>query len=928
MLRACDMLRRAGAARGRAWAVHARLVSSAAERVVTEAFRAHGHREARLDPLGLAHPERCPELGEAIAAEAAEVGDEAMARLRSVYCGSVGAEFSHVESLEERDWIAREMESTGGAAPTLTPAEASNAHMLMTMALEYELFMQRKFTSFKRYSGEGAEGVLPGVFAMLHDLARGGVTDAVVGMNHRGRLGLMLSVLDFPAQRLFAKVLGHSEFPADWGLADDVSSHLFHSVRKSFAGSPPLDVSLLPNPSHLEAVDPVVAGKARAKQKRGRNAVPVLLHGDAAFAGQGVVYEACGMANLPGFTAGGTLHVVTNNQLGFTATQREGRSSRYCTDVAKGIGAPVFHVNAEDVPAVVRACRLAAAFRTRFGKDAFVDVVCYRRHGHNEVDEPAFTQPAMYGAIRARGSPVEAFRAALIRDGVLTEAKVDQLRSKLVSHLEQSLEAARGGERGDDPVSAFQGAWAGHRLATPADMHAQPVTGVPVSRVEKAVSASVRLPEGFSPHRRLERSHIKARLAALGDSGGEGSVDWATAEAAAFGTLLQEGTAVRLSGQDAERGTFSHRHAVLHDQHSGERHSPLAEYARRLRGGGEGSWFEAHSSHLSEMAVLGFEYGHALDDPRQLVLWEAQFGDFANGAQVIVDQFVSGGESKWARQAGLVMLLPHGQDGAGPEHSSGRLERFLQLSDDAAPACDASAAWRSTASTNMIVANLTTAAQYFHFLRRQIVRPFRKPAVLMAPKQLLRLPQAESRIEELGEGTTFQPVLEEPEGRAPVPADRVHRVLLCSGKTYYDLAAARDAAKGEADRATAIIRVEVRGSGAGGSAKRCPPPPLLSHFPFPPLPPSLYSASSHPPTPGCCAGVVALPHRGGGGCARPLRRCGARGVGAGGAAERGGVVVRGASPAAGGRSCGVRGPARAGHARLGRVLPAQGAAGG
>ena len=800
--------------------------------------------------------------------------------LERIYCGSIGAEFEHAHSAEEREWFASQLEAHLPAFQ-LSPSDYKNYHRLLASAECFEQFLSRKLATLKRYGGEGAEAQLPALHTLLAAVLADGASHAIVSSAHRGRLATQVSLLRYPARKLFWKLRGQDDIPSGHHGLDDVSSHVAVSTDL-FVGRPwgsavapgpaaaaaadRIHVSLLPNPSHLEAVNPVAMGKARAMQDalRSQGAVAsICIHGDAAVAGQGVVYETLALSASADYAVGGTLHLICNNQVGFThATATAGA-------FARAAGFPILHVNAESPAHVVFACRLAAAYRAAFHKDAVVDLVGYRRNGHNEVDEPAFTNPGMYAGIRARASHTQALGQQLERAGVLSAAERDRHSAAVVAHLEREWEASEPGRQGGfsaalgsmgssgsvsgDGAAFAQGcgAWGGFRVAeTDEEVGASPATGVGLEALRAVGRASVALPPPpFQVHPRLLKGHIAPRLEAL-EAGKEDSVrgklacalrsarargqslprphshtppprppfspqptiDWATAEALAFGTLLLEQIPVRLAGQDSQRGTFSHRHAVLHCQSpagaaADARHTPLARLPRAAP-------FTPVSSPLTEFAALGFELGYSWQDPRSLVLWEAQFGDFANCAQAVIDTFVAGGESKWLRSSGLVLLLPHGQDGAGPEHSSARIERFLQLCNSAAWAAPAAAGqWPGDKTTrepiNMLVCQPTTPANYFHALRRQASphRPFRKPLVLATPKQLLRAPAAQSPLAALGPGTAFEPVLCAP---APAPAPP-QRLILCSGKVYYELVARREAL-GRAGHASAprtlIVRLE------------------------------------------------------------------------------------------------------------------------
>jgi 2-oxoglutarate dehydrogenase E1 component len=598
-----------------------------------------------------------------------------------------------------------------------------------------------------------------------------------VGMAHRGRLNVLTNVMGKPAKAIFHEFAGGATNPADVGGSGDVKYHLGTSSDREFDGNK-VHLTLLPNPSHLEAVDPVVLGKARAVQTirndvGGDTVLPILLHGDAAFAGQGVVWECLSFSGLPGYGTGGTIHFIINNQVGFTTSPQFGRSSPYPSDVAKGIQAPILHVNGDDPEAVTWACKLAIEFRQTFNRDIVIDMWCYRRFGHNEGDEPSFTQPQMYAAIKKHPPISEIYGKRLIAEGVVDEAWIDTTTKQFVAHLEEDFQSAV--SYLPNKADWFEGRWAGlGRPDEPVLGRRNIQTAIGDDEVKRLGEVLTTVPEGFAAHKTLLRI-LDAKKAMF--ESGEG-FDWATAEALAFGSLIADGQNVRLSGQDSGRGTFSQRHAVWVDQNSGDKYIPLTQV--------QGGRFEVRDSPLSEFGVLGFEYGYSLADPKTLVLWEAQFGDFANGAQSIIDQFVAAGEAKWLRASGLVMLLPHGFEGQGPEHSSARLERYLQL----------------CAEDNMQVANCTTPANYFHILRRQMRRDFRKPLIIMTPKSLLRHKLAVSNIADFTGESHFRRILSDL--NPPAEGD-TKRLVLCSGKLAYELIEARDAA---GDKATEVVRIE------------------------------------------------------------------------------------------------------------------------
>ncbi len=754
------------------------------------AYRAEGHRIADIDPLGNrpdSHPalelsafdleemdlERVFDTGHLGGPSRAPLR-EIIAILKETYCGELGVEYTHIQDTAARRWLQARMEPSRNR-PALTPEQKRETLGLLVDAELFEQFLQSRFLGQKRFSLEGGEAAIAGVHSLV-DLAPDlGIDEIIMGMAHRGRLNVLANILDKSPEVIFSEFedIPHPDMPGGDG---DVKYHKGYSSTHVNRNGRGVRVHLTANPSHLEAVDPVVEGRVRAWQRRlddaadRRRVLPLVLHGDAAFAGQGLVAETLNLSQLPGYRTGGTVHLIINNQIGFTTTPVEGRSTPYCSDVAKMVEAPVFHVNGDDPEAVVHAVELALRYRQEFGRDVVVDLVCYRRHGHNEADEPAYTQPVLYGQIKKHPSVRTLYTRQLLGEGVIDEAEAGSIAAAFREELEGALDAVRGlHPKPLDDTVPFN-AWEG--LIEP--FHTDPVeTGVPRERLEAVARALTTVPDGFALHRKIARA-LPSRMAA---AEGDGGVDWALAELLAFGTLLQDGFPVRLSGQDSARGTFSHRHAVWTDTSSQRTYTPLNHL------GGDQADFCVHNSMLSEAAVLGFEYGYSLDEPRMLNLWEAQFGDFANGAQVIIDQFVTASGDKWQRFSGLVMLLPHGSEGQGPEHSNAYLERYLA-------AC---------AEDNIQVCNVTTPAQYFHLLRRQLNRPFRRPLVLMAPKSLLRHREVASPVAELERGH-FREILDDPE-----PPTKARRLVLCSGKVYYDLSRGRR--EGSVDD-VALVRVE------------------------------------------------------------------------------------------------------------------------
>ena len=682
----------------------------------------------------------------------------------------------HINEVQERRFLQERMEGKDAEIHFTTEGKQAILHKVI-QAEQWEKFLARKYVGTKRFGLDGGEGAVPALEAVIKYGGQMGVTEIDIGMAHRGRLNVLSNVMGKPAQAIFHEFAGGATNPADVGGSGDVKYHLGTSSDREFDGNK-VHLSLLPNPSHLEAVDPVVLGKARAVQTlrgdvHGKTVLPILLHGDAAFAGQGVVWECLSFSGLPGYGTGGTIHFIINNQVGFTTSPQFARSSPYPSDVAKGIQAPILHVNGDDPEAVTFCCKLATEFRQTFGRDIVIDMWCYRRFGHNEGDEPSFTQPLMYAAIKKHPAISEIYGKRLIEEGVVDQAWIDRTTKDYLEHLESDFQAAV--SYLPNKADWFEGRWAGlGRPDEPVLGRRNTQTAIDDEEVRNLANILTTVPEGFAIHKTLQRV-IDAKKEMF--ASGEG-FDWATAEALAFGSLLAEGSAVRLSGQDSGRGTFSQRHAVWVDQQTGQKYIPLTTV--------DGARFEVRDSPLSEFGVLGFEYGYSLADPRCLVLWEAQFGDFANGAQSIIDQFVAAGEAKWLRASGLVMLLPHGFEGQGPEHSSARLERYLQLCAD----------------DNIQVANCTTPANYFHILRRQIRRDFRKPLIMMTPKSLLRHKLAVSKLSDFTGESHFRRILSD---LNPPAEGETRRLVLCSGKLAYELMEARDAA---GDLGVEIVRIE------------------------------------------------------------------------------------------------------------------------
>jgi 2-oxoglutarate dehydrogenase E1 component len=760
-------------------------------------YRVRGHLAANLDPLGLVQRELPADLTPAyhgftdadldrkiylagtLGFEYASVR-QILPVLQANYCGTVGLEYMHINDLEERRFLQDRMEGKD-AAISFTPEGKRSILEKVIQGEQWEKFLARKYVGTKRFGLDGGESAIPALEAVIKYGGASGVEEIDVGMSHRGRLNVLSNVMGKPYRAIFHEFAGGATNPADVGGSGDVKYHLGTSSDREFDGNK-VHLSLLPNPSHLEAVDPVVLGKARASQTckgdvEGDTVLPLLLHGDAAFAGQGIVAECFGFSGLPGYETGGTIHFIINNQVGFTTSPQFARSSPYPSDVAKAVQAPILHVNGDDPEAVTFCCKMAIEFRQAFNRDIVIDMWCYRRFGHNEGDEPSFTQPLMYAAIKQQPPISQIYGVRLIAEGVVDQKWIDDTTAAFVQHLETEFEA--GTSYLPNKADWFEGRWEGFgRPGEPVDARRNVNTAISDELYARLSALLTTVPEGLTVHKTLGRI-LEAKKKALDDGLG---IDWSTAEALAYGSLVEEGFRVRLSGQDSGRGTFSQRHAVWTDQTTGDKYVPLST---RLDGAGQ-PLFEVLDSPLSEFGVLGFEYGYSQADPRALVLWEAQFGDFANGAQTIMDQFIAAGEAKWLRASGLVLLLPHGFEGQGPEHSSARLERYLQL----------------CAEDNIQVANCTTPAQYFHILRRQMLRDFRKPLIMMTPKSLLRHKLAAStRDDFIGEGH-FHRILSDL--NPPQPGE-TRRVVLCSGKLSYELMEARDVA---GDTGTEIIRIE------------------------------------------------------------------------------------------------------------------------
>ena len=766
------------------------------------AYRSIGHIQAHLDPLN-APPAPSPKLtlaqfrlGEADLDTVFDVGNfvgggqlklrDVLAALKQTYCGHVGVEYAHIQDQDARRWLQERIESTR-LQPKFTKPQKVRILRRVHKAELFEKFLHTKYVGQKRFSLEGGETIIAALDAVIDHCPGSGIEEIVMGMAHRGRLNVLCSVMRKSFDQLFEQ-FSENYIPDTVAGDGDVKYHLgYESILTTTSGKK-VEVRLASNPSHLEIVNPVVEGKARARQrirgdaKERRKVMPLLIHGDAAVAGQGVVAETLNFSQLPGYRTGGTLHFVINNQIGFTTDPTDSRSTRYCTDIAKMIEAPIFHVNGDDPEAVCMVALLAVDFRVQFKRDVFIDMYCYRKHGHNETDEPSFTQPMLYRKIAAHKLVSAIYTRQLIEAGSLTDAEGEDIKTEYSGALDENLGKAKAREAAkvekrraaaaaeSAETAVFKGS---NAIFQPAFKHTPVATAVSAATLNRVVSALTTIPADFKVHSKIKR-FTEGRAEAHKNGG---PYDWGMGEALAVGTLLLDGSPVRLSGQDCERGTFTHRHAVFNDVESGAKYTPLNNIADKQ------AKFCVYNSLLSEAAVLGFDYGYSLDYPDMLCIWEAQFGDFVNGAQVVIDQFITSSESKWQRNSGITLLLPHGYEGQGPEHSSARLERFLQ----------------SCADNNIQVVNLTTPAQFFHALRRQMMRDFKKPLVVMSPKSLLRHPGAVSQLADFTTGS-FQEIIDDPTG-----TKRTDRVILCSGKVYYDLLDHR-----EKNRIAniAIIRVE------------------------------------------------------------------------------------------------------------------------
>ncbi|MDH2326427.1 2-oxoglutarate dehydrogenase E1 component [Cereibacter sp. SYSU M97828] len=756
--------------------------------MLIRAYRIRGHLAADLDPLGMRdnanHPELDPKsygfteadfdrpifIDNVLGLQVASIR-QILDLVKRTYCGTFALQYMHISDPEQSAWLKERIEGYGKEIAFTREGRRAILNKLVE-AEGFEKFLHVKYMGTKRFGLDGGESLIPAMEQIIKRGGQLGVKDVVVGMPHRGRLSVLANVMQKPYRAIFNEFQGGSFKPDDVDGSGDVKYHLGASSDRSFDGNT-VHLSLTANPSHLEAVNPVVLGKVRAKQdqlhdQETRGAVlPILLHGDAAFAGQGVVAECFQLSGIRGHRTGGTIHIVVNNQIGFTTAPSFSRTSPYCTDIALMVEAPIFHVNGDDPEAVVHAARVATEFRQKFHKDVVLDIFCYRRFGHNEGDEPMFTNPAMYQKIRKQKTTLQLYTERLVKDGLIPEGEIEDMKAAFQSRLNEEFEAGK--DFKPNKADWLDGRW--KHLNREGEEYQSGATAISTETLADVGAALTRAPEGFELHKTVSRLlEGKKKMFETGTG-----FDWATAEALAFGSLAVEGFPVRLSGQDCTRGTFSQRHSGLVDQNTEERYYPL----NHIREGQ--ARYEVIDSMLSEYAVLGFEYGYSLAEPNALVMWEAQFGDFANGAQIMFDQFINSGESKWLRMSGLTMLLPHGYEGQGPEHSSARLERFLQMS----------------ANDNWIVANVSTPANYFHILRRQMHRTFRKPLVLMTPKSLLRHPMCISDTADFTDGSTFHRVLwdDAEKGHSDLtlrPDADIKRVVICSGKVYYDLLAERD----------------------------------------------------------------------------------------------------------------------------------------
>jgi 2-oxoglutarate dehydrogenase E1 component len=763
--------------------------------MLIRAYRVRGHLIADLDPLGLATRETHPELDiSSYGFSDTDMGREItvggwlghdkltlgqiLAILQESYCNTFAVEVGHIQDRNKREWLQNRIESSLGK-PTLTNEEKKEilSHLIQTVG--FEEFLHKKYPGTKRFSSEGGDGLMPALYASTNRAAKLGVKEVVLGMPHRGRLNVLTAFMGKPYVAMLSEFNGNMAVPDSINSSGDVKYHQGYSNDRSFDGNM-VHLSLTANPSHLEAVNPVVAGKVRAKQDQMKDtthsqAMGILLHGDAAFCGQGIVAETLALSDLDAYKTGGTFHIVVNNQVGFTTSPSYGHKSPYPTDIAMMVQAPIFHINGDDPEAIVHASHISAEYRAEFKQDVVLDIWCYRKHGHNEGDEPRWTQPKMYKVIDEKPTTREVYGNRLIAEGVITAEEFDAMKQAFYDKLEEAYQGANSYK--PEKADMLEGKWTGISISPEEAKKQRGNTGVDIKKLKEVGLKLTQLPENFTVHPGVKKVYEnRKKMIETGEN-----LDWAMGEALAFGTLLTEGKPIRFTGQDVIRGTFSHRHSGVWDQNSEEIYFSLNNIQPNQ------AKAQIANSNLSEFAVLGYEYGYSQAEPNALTLWEGQFGDFVNGAQTIIDQFITSAEIKWLRMSGLVMLLPHGYEGQGPEHSSARLERFLQ----------------QCAEDNIIVANCTTPSSYFHILRRQLHREFRKPLIMMSPKSLLRHKLAVSPLSEMGEGTTFHRTIGEID--ALKEDKKIRKVLICSGKVYYDLLEARRERKIDD---IAIVRME------------------------------------------------------------------------------------------------------------------------
>lgn len=752
-------------------------------------YRSSGHLAADLDPLKIAERDRSlidkklnslsekelnTELDSGIPALGRTTLKKIIEWFERTYCSTIGAEHYYLVDFNERSWLQSRMESTANSEQ-LDKYTRLRLFEKLYQADFFEKFLGKKYIGKKRFSLEGGESLIPMLDTLVERAGELDMKGLVIGMAHRGRLNVLENVIEKPASQIFAEFEENTD-PDTIDYAD-VKYHLGYTNMRMTRAHKEIKLSLMFNPSHLEAVNPVVLGSVRSRQKLLKDeshdkVMGILIHGDAAFPGQGVVAETLNMMNLPGYTTGGTVHIVVNNQVGFTTRPSDSRSTIYATDLAKGFQIPIYHVNGDDPEAVYRVITLAMEYRQKFKKDVIIDLICYRRLGHNEMDEPSFTQPMMYSVIRKHPTTAAVYEERLREYDDITDEEIEYIKNGVKKGLENTYEEAHE-KNVHMSVDTMQGVWSSYSMSP--EREAEPATKMLSDRMKKVAEAITTVPEDFRPHNKLKRLLDTRKKMYEGET----PIDWGFAEALAFGSILDSGHHIRMSGQDSERGTFSHRHAVLNDVNNGEQYIPLNHISENQ------GHFEIINSPLSEFSVMGFEYGYSLSAPEALVIWEAQFGDFVNGAQVIIDQFLTSSEVKWYRMSGLVLLLPHGYEGQGPEHSSARLERFLQL----------------CAKNNMQVCNCTTPAQFFHLMRRQVLRQFKKPLVIMTPKSLLRHPDASSTIEDMEQGTFHEVMFDK-----KVDPEKVTRLVFCSGKVYYDLRSGIE--ESDAENPPAAVRIE------------------------------------------------------------------------------------------------------------------------